>query len=115
MVHSSERAQVLRVFISESDIENGKSLYEQIIVKARELNMASATVVRGIMSFGANGHVHVAKLLRPSKDLPIVIEIVDTPKNIDNLLPFLDEHVKEGLITLKDVYVTKYRRSQMAK
>lgn len=88
---------LIRIFIGESDILNGKSLYEQIVLKARELNLAGATVVRGIMGFGAQSRVHTAKLLELSEDLPIVIEIVDEEKNINKIIPFLDETVQEGL------------------
>lgn len=112
MVHLPEQGQLLRIFIGESDREKGKALYELIVLKARELNMAGATVVRGIMGFGADSRMHTAKLLRLSEDLPIIIEIVDTAEKIETLLPFLDEHVKEGLITLEDVRVIKYRHSK---
>lgn len=104
-----EDGQLLRVFIGESDTFNEKPLYEQIVLKARELNLAGATVVRGIMGFGADSHLHTAKILRLSEDLPVVIEIVDTAEKIEQLLPFLDEAVKEGLITIEKVRVIKYR------
>lgn len=100
---------LLRVLIGESDTIKGKSLYEVIVLKARELNMAGATVFRGIMGFGAASRIHTIKLLRLSEDLPVMIEIVDTEENIDKLLPFLDETVKEGLITMEKVKVIKYR------
>lgn len=100
---------LLRIFIGESDSYNGKALYEQIVLKARELNLAGATVIRGIMGFGADSRMHTAKLLRLSEDLPVVIELVDTEENLNMLLPFLDEVVTEGLITLEKVRVIKYR------
>jgi PII-like signaling protein len=112
MVHLPEQGQLLRIFIGESDAEKGKALYEMIVVKARELNMAGATVIRGIMGFGADSRMHTAKLLRLSEDLPIIIEIVDTAEKIETLMPFLDDHVKEGLITLENVRVIKYRHSK---
>ena len=77
--------------------------------KARELNLAGATVIRGVMGFGAHSRLHTAKLLRLSEDLPIVIEIVDTEEKIKKILPYLDEVVEEGLITLERVKVIKYR------
>jgi len=107
-----EDALLLRVFIGESDQYQSKPLYEQIVLKARELNLAGATVLRGIMGFGAESRIHTAKLLELSVDLPMVIEIVDTEENIDKLMPFIDETVKEGLVTLEKMRVIKYRHSQ---
>ncbi len=106
-----EQAVMLRVFIGESDRHGGKPLYEQIVLKARELNLAGATVTRGILGFGADSRLHSAKLLDLSEDLPIVIEIVDTQENIDRILPFIDETVVEGLVTLEKMRVIKYRHS----
>jgi PII-like signaling protein len=100
---------LLRVFIGETDRHHGRPLYEQIVLKARELNLAGATVLRGLMGFGASSRVHTAKLLRLSEDLPVVIEIVDTEENIQKILPFLDEVVQEGLITLEKAHVIQYR------
>lgn len=104
-----EQAKLLRVFIGESDRAGHVPLYEAIVLKARELGMAGATVLRGSMGFGANSHLHTAKILRLSSDLPIVIEIVDSAEKIDALLPHLDAMVTEGLVTLEDVQVIKYR------
>ncbi|MFA5389049.1 MAG: DUF190 domain-containing protein [Candidatus Omnitrophota bacterium] len=106
-----EEGMLLRIFVGESDSYKGKALYEQIVLKARELNLAGATVIRGIMGFGADSRMHTAKLLRLSEDLPVVIEIVDTEENLNKLLPFLDEVVVEGLITLEKARVVKYRHS----
>jgi len=104
-----EEGMLLRVFVGETDRVAGKSLYEQIVLKARELGLAGATVVRGIMGFGASSRVHSAKILRLSEDLPIVIEIVDTENNLNKLMPFIDENVTEGLVTMEEVRVIKYR------
>lgn len=109
MMKLPENGALLRIFIGETDSYKGKPLYEQIVLKARELNFAGATVIRGIMGFGADSRIHTAKLLRLSEDLPIIIEIVDTKENFDKIMPFLDETVQEGLITLEDVKVIKYR------
>ncbi len=109
-----ENGLLLRIFIGENDTWHGEALYERIVLKARELNLAGATVLRGVMGFGADSRMHTAKLLRLSEDLPIVIEIVDTEEGIGRLLPFLDECVEEGLITLEEVRVIKYRHSQAA-
>ena len=104
-----QEGQLLRIFIGETNRYKGRPLYEAIVLKARSLNLAGATVLRGIMGFGANSRLHTAKILRLSEDMPIVIEIVDTSENIKRLLPFLDEVVGEGLITLENIRVIKYR------
>jgi len=107
-----DEGKLLRVFIGETDKYKGKPLYEAIVMKARELNLAGATVFRGIMGYGATSRIHSIKLLRLSEDLPVMIEIVDTEDNINKLLPFLDETVKEGLITMEKVRVIKYRHGK---
>ncbi|MFA5252678.1 MAG: DUF190 domain-containing protein [Phycisphaerae bacterium] len=106
-----EQGMLLRIFVGETDKYQGKPLYEWIVLKARELNMAGATVVRGILGFGADSRLHSAKVLRLSEDLPVVIELVDTEENLNKLLPLLDDAVLEGLITLEKVRVIKYRHS----
>ena len=103
-----EQSHLLRIFLGESDKLNGQALYEAIVLKARELHMAGATVIRGVMGFGKNSRLHTAKVLRLSEDLPIVIEIVDKLERIQTFLPFLDETVTEGLVTLEKVQVIKY-------
>lgn len=103
---------LLRIFIGESDMYEGRPLYEKIVEKARTLGLAGATVLRGIMGFGAASRVHTAKLLRLSEDLPVVIEIVDTKEQIDKLLPFLDETVTEGLVTMERAHIIKYRHDR---
>jgi len=100
---------LLRIFVGESDKWHGKPLYEAIVLKARELRLAGATVLRGPMGFGANSRLHTVKILRLSEDLPMVIEIVDGKEKIDLLLPHLDEMVSEGLVTLEKVHVIQYR------
>ena len=107
-----EEGTLLRIFIGESDKYKGRPLYEQIVLKTRELHLAGATVLRGLMGFGADSHMHSAKILRLSEDMPVIIELVDTEENINILLPFLDETVQEGLITLEKVKVIKYRHKQ---
>ena len=107
-----EEGMLLRIFIGETDIYKGKPLYEQIVLKARKLDLAGATVIRGIMGFGANSRLHTAKLLRLSEDMPVVVELVDTENNINKILPFLDETVEEGLITLEKARVIKYRHNK---
>lgn len=110
-----ENSMLLRIFLGEKDHCKGKPLYEKIVYKARELNMAGATVIRGIMGFGANSRIHTLKLLSLSEDLPIIIEIVDKKEKIDRILPFLEEVIKEGLITLEEIKVIKYTHNQSKK
>ncbi|NUQ63868.1 MAG: DUF190 domain-containing protein [Pirellulales bacterium] len=105
-------AELLRVFIGESDRYGGKPLYEAIVLEARSRGMAGATVLRGLMGFGAHSRLHTAKILRLSEDLPIVVEIVDTPEKIADLLPKLDEMIAEGLVTLERVRVIAYRHEK---
>ena len=102
-------AILLRIFIGEADMHKGKSLYETIVLKARESGLAGATVLRGLMSFGASSRLHTTHILRLSDDLPVVIEIVDTNDKIDAFLPYLDEIVPEGMITLEKVNVIHYK------
>jgi uncharacterized protein len=109
MMKIPEDGYLLRIFIGESDKWHGKPLYEAIVMKAREIHMAGATVLRGPMGFGANSHLHTSKVLRLSEDLPLVIEMVDAKEKIDELMPFIDEMVQEGLVTLERVQVIKYR------
>jgi PII-like signaling protein len=106
-----EQGKLLRIFIGETDTYDGKTLYEAIVLKARELNLAGTTAFRGIMGYGASSRIHSIKLLRLSEDLPVMIEIVDSEDNINKILPFLDETVKEGLITIENVNIVKYRHS----
>ena len=104
-----ENGKLLRIFIGESDCWHHRPLYEAIVLKARELGLAGATVLRGPMGFGASSHLHTSKILRLSMDLPIIIEIVDSEENVNKMIPLLDEIVQDGLVTLEDVRVLKYR------
>ncbi len=106
-----EQAVMLRIFIGESDRYKGKPLYEQIVLKARELDLAGATVTRGLMGFGADSRIHTSKILELSEDLPVIIEIVDIEEKINMLMPFIDETVEEGLVTIEKMRVIKYRHS----
>lgn len=103
--------QLLRVFIGESDRWEGKHLYEAIVLKARELGLAGATVLRGQEGFGAHSLIHTSKILRLSEDLPIVVEIVDREDRIAQFLPELDRMVSEGMITLENVRILAYRHN----
>lgn len=103
---------LLRIFIGDSDRWQHQPLYEAIVLRARALHLAGATVFRGQMGFGAHSKLHTTKILRLSEDLPVVIEIVDTKDNIDRLLPDLDLMVTEGLVTMEPVEVIQYRAGQ---
>jgi uncharacterized protein len=101
-------AVLLRIFIGESDRWEHKPLYEAIVLKAREMHLAGATVLRGPMGFGASSRLHTTKILRLSEDLPLVIEIVDSDDKINAFLPTLDGMMTSGLITLEKVQVLQY-------
>lgn len=103
--------QLLRIFIGESDKYEGKPLYEWLVVKAKQRGLAGATVVRGLMGFGANSRIHTSKILRLSLDLPIIVEIVDTPQKIEAFLGCIEDVIKEGLVTLEKAEVHIYRGS----
>lgn len=104
-----EEGYLLRIFVGESDQWHGQPLYEAITRKAREQHLAGATVIRGVMGFGAHSRLHTTKLLALSEDLPMVIEIVDSQQKIDAFLPEVGQMVREGLVTLERVRVIKYR------
>ena len=105
----SEDAVVLRIFVGESDRHAHHPLYEAIVLKAREMQMAGATVLRGPMGFGKSSHVHTAKILRLSMDLPIVIEIVDSEEKVNAFMPVLDGLMGGGLVTLEKAKVIRYQ------
>ena len=104
-----EHGKLLRIFIGEADKWKSQPLYEAIILLAKKEGMAGATALKGFMGFGCKSHMHTAKLLRLSEDLPIIIEMVDSEEKINRFLPYLDEMVKEGLITLEKANVIMYR------
>lgn len=104
--------QLLRIFIGESDKYEGQPLYEWLVIKAKEQGLAGATVLRGLMGFGANSRIHSSKILRLSMDLPIVVEIVDTPEKIAAFLKLTEDVVKEGLVTLEKAEIHIYRSKQ---
>lgn len=103
-----ETAKRLRIYIGESDKYQGVPLYEAVVLKARELHLAGATVLRGPMGFGANSRIHTAKILRLSEDLPIVVEIVDAPDKVAAFIPHLEAMVTGGLVTIENVGVLIY-------
>src|SRR5262250_1918664 len=101
-------AVLLRVFLGENDRFEHKPLYEAIVLKAREMHLAGATVLRGPMGYGHSSRLHTAKILRLSEDLPVVIEIVESEEKINEFLPVLDGMMGSGLVTLEKVQVLQY-------
>ncbi len=101
-------ALLLRIFIGEDDRSDGQPLYKAIVLKAREMHLAGATVLRGPMGFGRSSQLHTAKILRLSMDLPMVIEIVDSEERINAFLPALEAMMGSGLVTLEKVKVLRY-------
>jgi uncharacterized protein len=104
--------KLLRIFIGESDKHGRKPLYQAIVEMLREEGLAGATVLRGIEGFGATSHLHTARILRLSEDLPIVIEVADTAERIGAIMPKIDEMVTEGMVTLERVEVVSYRAQE---
>ncbi len=102
------QAVLLRIFLGEDDRHEHKPLYEAIVLKAREMHLAGATVLRGPMSYGHSSRLHTAKILRLSEDLPVVIEIVESEEKINEFLPVLDGMMGSGLVTLEKVQVLQY-------
>lgn len=105
---------LMRIFIGEADRYHGQPLYQALVEIFRKEKLAGATVLRGILGFGAKSHLHTAHLLRLSQDLPIVVEVVDSDENIQRVLPKIDEMVREGLITMEKVRVLRYAPSDAA-
>lgn len=106
----ASKAKRLRIYIGESDHWKRQSLYQAIVHKAKELDLAGATVFRGLMGYGANSRIHTASIIDLSSDLPILVEIIDSEEYIEKLLPYLDEMLEEGMITIDDIEVIKYGR-----
>ncbi|OWY17128.1 hypothetical protein B6V73_09825 [Thioclava sp. JM3] len=101
-------AQALRIFIGEDDQNQGRPLYEAIVLKAREMHLAGATVSRGALGYGHSSRLHTTKVLRLSEDLPLVVEIVDSEEKIAAFLPELDRLMTSGLVTIETVRVLQY-------
>ena len=108
MVPPPPASVLLRIFIAEGDRYGHHPLYEAIVLKAREVNLAGATVLRGAIGYGASHHLHTMKILRLSTDLPLVVEIVDDEAKIEAFLPELDRMMEGGLVTLEKVRVIHY-------
>lgn len=101
-------AVLLRIFFGEDDRYQNQTLHEAIVLKARELHLGGATVLRGHIGFGHSSRIHTSKILRLSQDLPVVVEIVDSKEKIDSFLPVLDEMMTSGLVTIEKVQVLQY-------
>ena len=110
--HQRIEATLLRIFIGDRDKHGHVPLYEAIVLKARELHLAGATVLRSPMGFGKSSRMHTTKILQLSTDMPLVIEIVDSPEKIEAFLPVLDEMMDGGLITQEKVQIVHYRSHQ---
>jgi len=101
-------AVLLRIFIGEDDKFQHQPLYQAIVLKAREMHLGGATVLRGQAGFGHSSRLHTTKILRLSQDLPVVVEIVDSQEKIDAFLPVLDGMMSSGLVTIEKVQVLQY-------
>ena len=111
-MHIPKDAVLLRIFLGENDHWQGRPLYEALVLKAREMHLGGATVLRGPMGFGHSSRLHTAKILRLSEDLPLVIEIVDGEDKIKEFLPVLEEMMESGLVTLEKVQVLQYGKNK---
>ena len=111
-MQTNSEAKLLRIFVGESDHINGKPVYETLVLKAREAGLAGATVIKGIMGFGANSKIHSSKLLTLSEDLPLIIEIVDTLEKIESFIPTINNIFENanigGLVTIEKAQIIKY-------
>lgn len=104
-----EEGYLLRILIGESDQCEGKPLYEWLVIKARECGLAGATVIRGIMGFGARSRIQTFKIQRLSEDMPIIVEIVDTRDKLEEFLPLVESVMQDGLVTMEKATVRIYR------
>lgn len=107
---TSRHGKLLRIFIGDSDRWQGKPLYQALVEAARAHGLAGATVLHGVMGYGAHSRLHSANILRLSSDLPVIIEIVDLPERIDAFLPTVDTMVQEGMVTIEAAEVWLYRK-----
>ncbi len=103
-----KQAVLLRIYIGEDKHVGGRPLYEAIVLKAREMELAGATVLRAALGYGHRSKLHTSKILRLSRDLPLVVEIVDGEAQIERFLPLLDGMIESGLVTLERITVHQY-------
>jgi len=99
---------LMRIFIGEEDKFDGRPLHEALVTLFKKEGFHGATVLRGVAGFGAHSVYHTDRILRLSRDLPIIVEVVDTPENVDRVMPKIDEMMSGGLITVEKVTVTRY-------
>ncbi len=115
-MHINGDAKLLRIFVGESDKSGSIPVYEKVVLEARKVGLAGATVFKGIMGFGGNSRIHTTKILRLSEDLPLIIEIVDEVSKIEGFLPILDDIFEKansgGLITIEKIGIIKYVANQ---
>lgn len=104
-----QEGYLLRIIIGESDRYEGRPLYEWIVLKARETGVAGATVLRGMMGYGAHSRIRTASILRLSEDLPVVIEMVDARHILEEFLNLIEPALKEGLVTFEKMHIRMYR------
>ncbi|MDJ0781620.1 MAG: DUF190 domain-containing protein [Desulfosarcinaceae bacterium] len=107
-----EEGKLLRIFIGETDKYDRRPLYEWIVQQARAEGMAGATVLRGIVGYGAGSLIHTTKILRLSEDLPVIVEIVDSEEKIDQFLPQIEPAITEGLVTVERAHIRLYRNKK---
>lgn len=107
------KAQILKIYLGEADKYNGKPLYEALVLEAREAGMAGATAYKGIISFGASHSIHTMKIFALSTDMPITVELIDSPENIrffaEKANEMLEKSKKGGLVTIQDLEVINYK------
>lgn len=103
------KGKILKIYIGENDLWEGEPLYQELIKKFKEEGLAGATAITGIEGFGLNSRIKSSHIWQLSEDLPIIIEVVDKAEKIDNIIPFIEEMVKEGLVTVEDVEIVTYR------
>src|ERR1035441_3047721 len=101
-------AVLLRIFFGENDKFHHRPLHEAIVLKAREMHLGGATVLRGHIGFGHSSRIHTTKILRLSQDLPVIVEIVDSQEKINAFLPVLDGMMSSGLVTMERAEVLQY-------
>lgn len=115
-MHLPEEGALLRIFIGEADHHLGKPLYEWIVLQAREQGLAGATVLRGLMGFGANTRkIHTFRIEALSEDLPVVVEIVDRAENLEKFLDLISPQIPAGLITMERASIQFYKPSASKK
>ena len=99
---------LMRIFIGETGKHEGKPLYQWLVEMLKREKISGATVLRGILGYGAGSQIHSSHILQLSQDLPIIVEAVDSQFNIDRILPLIKPFIGKGMITLEKVQVIQY-------